>query len=266
VPGDALLGPQNEGFYAIMRNFQNERMVLGAMAVGESQKAIELTLQYVTQRVAFGATLWDKQAVRPRLAMRQAEVDAAPQLVIADPAFEADLRQAGASELIRPDARSAADPDPAIRAAQRERAADDLAYVIYTSGSTGAPKGVAIPHAGLWNRLCWMQAEYRLQPSDCVLQKTPYSFDVSVWEFFWPLMTGARLAIARPDGHRDSHYLLEEIQRQGVTTLHFVPSMLSAFVEEPERALAGSLSRVFCSGEALPYALMERVLVAYPHA
>ena len=81
LPADALLGEENQGFYAIMRNFQNERIVIGAMAVGESQKAIELTLEYVKQREAFGATLWDKQAIRQRLAMLQAEVDAARQLV-----------------------------------------------------------------------------------------------------------------------------------------------------------------------------------------
>ena len=108
---------------------------------------------------------------------------------------------------------------------------ENLAYVIYTSGSTGQPKGVMISHRGIANRLFWMQQAFQLSAADCVLQKTPFSFDVSVWEFFWPLMTGARLVVARPDGHRDPAYLLDLIEREEVTTLHFVPSMLQVFVE-----------------------------------
>ncbi|MGN8359415.1 AMP-binding protein, partial [Pseudomonas sp. SMN11] len=101
-----------------------------------------------------------------------------------------------------------------------------LAYVIYTSGSTGLPKGVMNEHAGVVNRLLWMQDAYQLGADDVVLQKTPFSFDVSVWEFLWPLQTGARLVMARPGGHRDPEYLRQVIQNEGVTTLHFVPSML----------------------------------------
>ncbi|MES1211149.1 MAG: AMP-binding protein, partial [Acidobacteriota bacterium] len=104
-----------------------------------------------------------------------------------------------------------------------------LAYVIYTSGSTGTPKGVMIPHRGIVNRLLWMQEAYGLAPEDRVLQKTPYGFDVSVWEFFWPLIVGARLVFARPEGHKDPVYLAEVIAREGITTLHFVPSMLQVF-------------------------------------
>src|SRR5262249_45075525 len=100
-----------------------------------------------------------------------------------------------------------------------------LAYVIYTSGSTGTPKGVMVEHGSVVNRLIWMQAAYGLGSSDVVLQKTPFSFDVSVWEFFWPLLTGARLVMARPDGHKDAAYLTEVIRQKSVTTLHFVPSM-----------------------------------------
>ncbi|WP_051760109.1 non-ribosomal peptide synthetase [Herbidospora cretacea] len=122
------------------------------------------------------------------------------------------------------------------------------AYVIYTSGSTGRPKGVVVPHEGIANRLQWMQAEYGLTAGDRVLQKTPASFDVSVWEFFWPLITGAALVVARPDGHRDPAYLAALIEREGVTTVHFVPSMLRAFLDVEVRGL----KRVLCSGEALP--------------
>ncbi|KHD73657.1 hypothetical protein MB27_33325 [Actinoplanes utahensis] len=126
------------------------------------------------------------------------------------------------------------------------------AYIIYTSGSTGRPKGVAVPHEGIVNRLLWMQHEYGLGPDDVVLQKTPAGFDVSVWEFFWPLLTGARLVVARPDGHRDPAYLTRLIRDEGVTTLHFVPSMLRAFLAEPTAAACTGLRRVICSGEALP--------------
>jgi amino acid adenylation domain-containing protein len=133
-----------------------------------------------------------------------------------------------------------------------------LAYVIYTSGSTGRPKGVMVPHAGIRNRLLWMQGAYGLDATDRVLQKTPFSFDVSVWEFFWPLAVGACLVVARPEGHRDSAYLAERIGRERITTVHFVPSMLRAFLEEPDLSGCSSLRRVICSGEALSPDLVER--------
>jgi amino acid adenylation domain-containing protein len=127
----------------------------------------------------------------------------------------------------------------------------NLAYVIYTSGSTGQPKGVQIQHDGICNRLAWMQAAYGLTPADRVLHKTPIGFDVSVWELFWPLITGARLVLARPGGQRDPRYLAQLIRDEGVTTVHFVPSLLAAFVDEPALSDCVSLARVFCSGEAL---------------
>ncbi|MBT9317709.1 polyketide synthase [Leptothoe spongobia] len=135
---------------------------------------------------------------------------------------------------------------------------DHLAYTLYTSGSTGKPKGAMNNHAGIVNRLCWMQTEYQLNASDRVLQKTPFSFDVSIWEFFWPLITGARLVIAKPEGHKDSAYLVDLIAQEQVTTLHFVPSMLQIFLEEPTLNRCRSLKRVICSGEALPGALRDR--------
>ncbi|PRX05796.1 UNVERIFIED_ORG: amino acid adenylation domain-containing protein [Actinomadura viridilutea] len=135
---------------------------------------------------------------------------------------------------------------------------EDLAYVIYTSGSTGAPKGVMNVHAAIRNRLLWMQDAYRLGADDRVLQKTPFSFDVSVWEFFWPLMTGATLVVARPDGHRDGRYLVETIRDQGITTVHFVPSMLQVFLKEPGVEECTGLRRVICSGEALTPDLQRR--------
>jgi amino acid adenylation domain-containing protein len=134
----------------------------------------------------------------------------------------------------------------------------NLAYAIYTSGSTGKPKGVANVHEGIVNRLLWMQDMYKLTGQDRVLQKTPFSFDVSVWEFFWPLMAGATLIVARPGGHRDPGYLVNLIAEQGITTLHFVPSMLGIFLDSSGLERCHSLRRVFASGEALPYELQER--------
>ncbi|RDI67055.1 amino acid adenylation domain-containing protein [Nocardia pseudobrasiliensis] len=150
----------------------------------------------------------------------------------------------------------AADPisDRDRRAALRP---EHLAYVIFTSGSTGKPKGVGVSHAAIVNRLRWMQHEYPLDGSDVVLQKTPATFDVSVWEFFWPLQIGARLVIAAPDGHRDPAYLATLIADKGVTTAHFVPSMLSVFVTDTDVRGCTGLRRVFCSGEALPAATVR---------
>jgi amino acid adenylation domain-containing protein len=135
---------------------------------------------------------------------------------------------------------------------------ENLAYVIYTSGSTGKPKGAMNTHRGICNRLLWMQDVYQLTEADCVLQKTPFGFDVSVWEFFWTLLTGARLVLAKPKGHQDSAYLVQLIVQEKVTTLHFVPSMLQIFLQEQGLSECQSLRQVMCSGEALPYALQER--------
>ena len=136
---------------------------------------------------------------------------------------------------------------------------DDLAYIIFTSGSTGQPKGVANTHRGICNRLLWMQEEYDLDESDKVLQKTPYTFDVSVWEFFWPLMTGAELVIAKPGGHKEGDYLASLIERHAITTIHFVPSMLRVFLETPGvQRVGNSLRQVICSGEALSSDLQQR--------
>ena len=131
---------------------------------------------------------------------------------------------------------------------------DDLAYVIYTSGSTGRPKGVMIEHRSVANRLHWMQTAYPLGPDDVILQKTPYYFDVSVWEFFWWAMTGAKLCFLRPGGEKIPMLLVDAIRRHRVTVLHFVPSMLNVFLEYLDgRDVSGlaSLRRVFASGEAL---------------
>jgi amino acid adenylation domain-containing protein len=140
----------------------------------------------------------------------------------------------------------------------------NLAYVIYTSGSTGKPKGVGNRHVSLYNRLTWMQQAHELRLDDVVLQKTPFSFDVSVWEFFWPLMNSARLVIAAPGDHRDAGRLLALIQRHSVTTLHFVPSMLLAFLPQPGIEACTSLRRIICSGEALLPDMQQKVFDILP--
>lgn len=139
-----------------------------------------------------------------------------------------------------------------------ETTANNLIYVIYTSGSTGKPKGTMNIHCGVVNRLLWMQDEYKLTQNDRVLQKTPFSFDVSGWEFWWTLITGASLIFAKPEGHKDSAYLAQIIKEKQITTLHFVPSMLQIFLEESNIEECTSLRLVFCSGEALPISLQKR--------
>ncbi|MGY2180315.1 non-ribosomal peptide synthetase [Pseudomonas agarici] len=141
---------------------------------------------------------------------------------------------------------------------------DNLAYVIYTSGSTGQPKGVGNTHAALAERLQWMQATYVLDASDVLMQKAPMSFDVSVWECFWPLITGCRLLLAGPGDHRDPYRIAQLVQAFGVTTLHFVPPLLQLFINEPQVARCASLRRLFSGGEALPAELRNRVLEQLP--
>ncbi|HVK24473.1 MAG TPA: amino acid adenylation domain-containing protein [Actinokineospora sp.] len=136
---------------------------------------------------------------------------------------------------------------------------DGLSYVIFTSGSTGQPKGVQMTHLSLANRLAWMQAAYGLGDDDVVLQKTPYTFDVSVWELLWAFTTGARLVVAPAEAHRDPQELMEIIVGEGVTTVHFVPSMLALFVAEDGVDRCDSLRRVICSGEALPPKIVNKL-------
>lgn len=134
---------------------------------------------------------------------------------------------------------------------------DDAAYVIFTSGSTGAPKGAVIEHRAIVNRLEWMREFYGFTADDRLLQKTPATFDVSVWEFFLAFTTGATLVVAPPEAHRDPAWLASIIRAEAITTVHFVPSMLAVFLEEP--SVAGlTMRRVFCSGEELPAALRDR--------
>ncbi len=187
--------------------------------------------------------------------------DCRPSVVLTQQALSGMLARIdpGARQLVldAPDPAWAAQPASEPDAAP-SLSASSLAYVIYTSGSTGQPKGAMNAHRGVVNRLLWMRDAYGIGPGDVVLQKTPFSFDVSVWEFFLPLLSGARLVVARPDGHKDPAYLAGVVRERGVTTLHFVPSMLHAFLEhDGVGADCAGVRRVVCSGEALPASLVE---------
>ena len=215
-------------------------MVIAILAVLKAGAAyVPLDPSYPPERLSF--MLHDAQV--PVLLTQQRLIPTLPahsaQLICLDSIWDAIARQ----------------PDTNLSC---DGSTSNLAYVIYTSGSTGQPKGAMNTHEGLTNRLYWMQQRYQLTSDDRVLQKTPFSFDVSVWEFLWTIMVGARLVVARPEGHQDSHYLAHLIIERGITTLHFVPSMLQVFLEEPAAKDCRSLTRVICSGEALPLKLQQR--------
>ncbi|WP_051817144.1 non-ribosomal peptide synthetase [Kitasatospora sp. NRRL B-11411] len=148
-----------------------------------------------------------------------------------------------------------AEPGAGVRPRPRPH---DAAYVIHTSGTTGRPKGVVVSHAAICNRLLWMRHAYRIDGHDRILHKTPFGFDVSVWELFLPLISGATLVCAEPGGHQDPGYLAALIRRERITTAHFVPSMLQICVQDPEPWQGTGLRRIICSGEALPTALAAR--------
>ena len=155
-------------------------------------------------------------------------------------------------------------PAGALAAGERGRLRPGhLAYVMYTSGSTGVPKGVAVPHGGIANRMAWMQDWFGLRPGQRVLHKTPFGFDVSVWELFWPLVQGGVLVVAAPGGHRDPGYVAGLIRDERVGTAHFVPPMLEAFLAVPQAAGCAWLERVVCSGEALGAAAADRFAAVF---
>ncbi|HEY6927654.1 MAG TPA: amino acid adenylation domain-containing protein, partial [Steroidobacteraceae bacterium] len=221
-------------------------MIVGLLAILKAGGAyVPIDPEYPTERVRFmlenSRSRW--LLTQPHLIERLPAAQARTVLVTAAATDEATLPVANPSSRVAP---------------------GNLAYMIYTSGSTGLPKGALNTHRGITNRLIWMQAQYGLTTRDGVLQKTPFSFDVSVWELFWPLISGARLVCARPGGHRESDYLIDLIQQQSITTAHFVPSMLRAFLDTPEVERCKSLRRVICSGEALAPDLQEKFFARLP--
>ena len=192
--------------------------------------------------------------------------DSGLQLLVLQPKFRSDLRAAlPASGNIRmvlldgTDWAQASTENPSVPVHR-----NGLAYVMYTSGSTGKPKGVGNRHVSLFNQLVWMEALFQSGGNDVVLQKTPYSFDVSLLELFWPLTNGSTLVIAAPGDHRDPARLMDVIRTHGVTTIHFVPSMLQAFMAHDVAAHCASLKRIICIGEALPASVTHDVLQRLP--
>jgi amino acid adenylation domain-containing protein len=158
------------------------------------------------------------------------------------------------------------DVDRLLAAASGSVKPDDVAYVIYTSGSTGRPKGVANSHRGICNMISWMQDRYTLGPENVFLEKNQFSFDFSVYGFFWPLQQGAKLVMARPDGHRDATYLIETINAHRVDTIDFVPTMLRIFLDHPAAATCTSLRVVNSCGETLTRDLQDRFFEVLPDA
>ena len=203
--------------------------LLGILKAGAAYLPIELDLP--AERVAY---MLEEARVKEVLTTSVAPGPAVPQGMRTTAVDELDFDQ---------DAGGESPPAVDVRPA-------DLAYVLFTSGSTGEPKGVMVQHGAIANRLDWMQERYGLKTDDRVMQKTPYGFDVSVWEFFWPLSQGACLVITEPERHKESAYLVELIKSRGVTCLHFVPSMVQLFLQEDLSGCA-SLKRIICSGEAL---------------
>ncbi|ATF86927.1 non-ribosomal peptide synthetase [Burkholderia gladioli pv. gladioli] len=193
-------------------------------------------------------------------------IDADPSIVLVDTTGRAALGQDAL------DGRRLLDPDaplperPTSNPVVPGLTSRHLAYVIYTSGSTGKPKGAQNEHRALVNRLDWMQRAYALDASDRVLQKTPFGFDVSVWEFFWTLLNGATLVVAAPGIQGDPEALIALIDRQRITTAHFVPSMLNIFLGTEGVQACTSLQRLVCSGEALPVAAIRRCQALLPAA
>ncbi|MBV9937019.1 MAG: amino acid adenylation domain-containing protein, partial [Acidobacteriaceae bacterium] len=239
------LRPDDRVAICIERSFE---MVMGLLAVLKAGGAyVPLDPSYPRERLRY--MLEDSQPVALLTQAALQECVAVPSI----PVLRLEQTETWASY-------SDSNPEAAAVGLRPEH----LAYVIYTSGSTGTPKGTMNEHRAVVNRLWWAQSEYRLAPTDAVLQKTPFSFDVSVWEFFWTLLAGSRLVMARPGAQGDPAYLSALIAQSGVTVMHFVPSMLQVFLEQADAEQCQGLKKVLCSGEALPYAAQQRFLKTFP--
>ena len=202
-----------------------------------------------------GAAYMPIDPQHPAMRIRTILEDSDARVVVARSEFAEIADQLGV-ERVEP---SIAGADPVEPVASPE----NLAYVIYTSGSTGRPKGVMVEHRSVVNRLRWMQRRYPLGADDVILHKTPVTFDVSVWELMWWAMAGASVALLAPGAQRDPRKIVAAVRRHRVTVMHFVPSMLGPFLDELEDQPDSthrltSLHTVFCSGEALTPALVER--------
>ncbi|MFI6069955.1 non-ribosomal peptide synthase/polyketide synthase [Actinoplanes sp. NPDC051343] len=236
------IGPESLVGLMLPRSVELVVAVLGVVKAGGAYLPIDVT--YPAERIAFMLR------------------DAAPVCVLTTTDLARSLPdRAGAVALDDPVTAGWITAQPATEVSGADRLRVLLpahpAYVIYTSGSTGQPKGVVTSHEAIVSHLSWRQDEYVLTAEDRILHKTPVSFDVSVWELWWPLVVGATVVVARPDGHRDPAYLIETIRASRVTTVHFVPSLLNIFLTEMRERDRGGLRRVFCGGEALPESMRE---------
>ncbi len=241
------------------RNVGRDTLVVIAM-----QRSFEMVIAMLAILKAGGAYVPVDPTYPPDLVKYMFE-DAGAKFVVTQDSFAASLPATGALTLALPR------DEPSWASAPIENPArinepGDAVYCIYTSGSTGRPKGAVNVHSGICNRLHWIQSVLPLQETDRVAQKTPFTFDVSVWEFFWPLVTGATLVITRPEGHRDPLYLQELILAEKITTIHFVPAMLNAFLDFPGAERCSTIRQVFCSGEALPAEVQRRLFKTWPQS
>lgn len=265
TPQDVAVVFEDEQLTYVELNRRANRVAHTLQAAGVGPEilvgvAMERSLEMVIALLAIlkaGGAYIPLEPTYPRARLAYMIQDAGLSIVLTQKRFRDRLLESNLSVLCLDD-----DPDPLASYNEENPTSlvqpDNLVYMIYTSGSTGKPKGVMNIHRALSNRLLWMQQAYQLNPADRVMQKTPFSFDVSVWEFFWPLLNGACLVVARPKGHQDPAYLISLIEEQHITTMHFVPSMLQAFLEQPGLEHCHSLKRVICSGEALSAELQKR--------
>ena len=243
------IGPEDAVAVALERSFEMVIALLGILKAGAAY--LPLNPEYPVQRLAH---MLDEAA--PKLVLSTSV--SLPQLLQTTKVLHFDSLELETAL----DCASVNNPTDADRISPL--LLDNPAYIIYTSGSTGTPKGVANGHRGLVNRILWMQDGYKLSETDSVLQKTSYSFDVSVWEFFWPLLFGARLVLAERGQHGDPHYIATLIVRQQITTIHFVPSMLRTFMEFCTPSVSSVLRRVLCSGEVLQGELQKQFFIRLP--
>uniref|UniRef100_UPI002B1CBE23 non-ribosomal peptide synthetase n=1 Tax=Massilia phyllosphaerae TaxID=3106034 RepID=UPI002B1CBE23 len=228
-------------------------MVVGLLGILKAGAAyVPLDPAYPHERLAYMLEDSAPVALLTQSALRQTSMTGEAALTL--PVLELDAPALFADQ-------AEYNPDPASLGLH----ASHLAYVIYTSGSTGQPKGVMNQHNGVVNRLLWAQRTYSIQHGERILQKTPFSFDVAVWEFFLPLLSGGELVVARPEGHQDVEYLAQLINNAGITMVHFVPSMLSVFLSLAKTHHFPTLCTVICSGEAIPYKLLEQFKQSLPH-
>ncbi|MDI9893956.1 amino acid adenylation domain-containing protein [Rhodococcus sp. IEGM 1381] len=243
------------------RGFITEGVGPGAVVGVALPRSIELMIVMHAVITAGGAALpLDLEQPSSRL-LTMADL-AEPMLIVAPD--EARI-PASLADLVRTPAQLDSGSDEPVT--DRDRVASlhssHPAYVIFTSGSTGEPKGVAVPHAGIVNRLDWMQAKYPIGAGDTVLHKTPVTFDVSVWELYWGFANGARTVVAEPDAHRDPARIASIIDAEGITVVHFVPSVLDVFLASTE-SRHPTLRLLFTSGEALGSSTATRARMQLP--